>query len=488
MKKTHKLAIMLTMLDSSECKKVWDEVIKKVSPKISEFDKGMILPKINLSEIQDETVYFLADSNLAKTSFENKLSKQFTDAFSEVLGKKVTISVECKDTTAPIKTDKSALSTKQKADTKLQEKHSYDSNSVENEKLKTEKIKKRREENPKLKEEYTFDNFVISENNSFAANAAKAISKNPGTAYNPFLIYGGVGLGKTHLMEAIGNEIVEKTNLKVLYVPTEDFMNEFIKCLSENKMQVFKSKYRYVDILLLDDIQFFEKKEQLQNEFFYTFNHLYDTKKQMVFTCDRPPNTLQNLTDRLKSRFEQGLTVDLKPPSFETRCAILRKKMEVNNKKLPQDIIELVARNISSNVRDLNAAFLKLTAYQDMTNKELNIEKAAELLQDSFSDKRQKNFSLDKILKVTANHFEISVSDIRGKSRNKTIALARHIVMFLAHEMTQMSSSEIGSEVGNRTHGTVLHSCDVISNAILSDTSIQTILEQLKNNLQNLPD
>ena len=162
--------------------------------------------------------------------------------------------------------------------------------------------------------------------------------------------------------------------------------------------------------------------------------------------------------------------------------------MEVNNKKLPQDIIELVARNISSNVRDLNAAFLKLTAYQDMTNKELNIEKAAELLQDSFSDKRQKNFSLDKILKVTANHFEISVSDIRGKSRNKTIALARHIVMFLAHEMTQMSSSEIGSEVGNRTHGTVLHSCDVISNAILSDTSIQTILEQLKNNLQNLPD
>lgn len=453
----------------------WDEVINQFKEELPHFAFSMFFPVTEYEKSTENGIIIAVPSNFVKIQMIQKYKHDIERKLLEISGRNLAIDFNVKeqiitDSGNTDETDEPVLhSAHTKTHTDLKE-------------------KELRKSHPDLNGDYNFDDFIIGPNNNFAVNAAIAITKNPGTAYNPFLIYGGVGLGKTHLMEAIGNEILEKTNLKVLYVPTEDFMNEFIKCLSENKMQVFKSKYRYVDILLLDDIQFFEKKEQLQNEFFYTFNHLYDTKKQMVFTCDRPPNTLQNLTDRLKSRFEQGLTVDLKPPSFETRCAILRKKMEVNNKKLPQDIIELVARNISSNVRDLNAAFLKLTAYQDMTNKELNIEKAAELLQDSFSDKRQKNFSLDKILKVTANHFEISVSDIRGKSRNKTIALARHIVMFLAHEMTQMSSSEIGSEVGNRTHGTVLHSCDVISNAILSDTSIQTILEQLKNNLQNLPD
>lgn len=471
------------MFNDEEDKKVWNKVIEKVYPSISEFDKGMILSKIHFKSVQNETVYFSADSSFAKSSFETRLSKSFIEAFSEVLNTTVNITVELHD---DIPATPTIDSPKNSTETVFQ--HTSNKNKVETEKQLSEKIKKRRAENPKLNEEYTFENFVISENNNFAANAAKAITKNPGTAYNPFLIYGGVGLGKTHLMEAIGNELVEKTNLKVLYVPTEDFMNEFLKCLSENKMQAFKNKYRYVDVLLLDDIQFFEKKEQLQNEFFYTFNHLYDTKKQMVFTCDRPPNTLQNLADRLKSRFEQGLTVDLKPPSFETRCAILQKKLEMQNKELPSDILEVVARNISSNVRDLNAALIKLLAYQDMTQKKLTLEKTAELLQDSFSDKRQKNISLDKILKAVANLFEISVSDIRGKSRQKQIATARHFAMYLAKEMTPMSSSEIGAEIGNRSHGTVLHSCNLIEEGVLSDPKIQTTLEQLRNNLQNMAD
>ncbi|MEL3908540.1 MAG: chromosomal replication initiator protein DnaA [Treponemataceae bacterium] len=469
-------------------KKVWDKALEKLYDSVTDFEKNTILSNIGFVSLEDKILTISATSNLTKTSFETKLYEKTVKVLSELLNKDITIEIEVAK-----KNNSKKSAKKQTNSAKPVSKESKPSKdkSLEAKKMQQlENIKKRRAENPKINTEYTFDNFVISENNAFAANAAKAITQNLGDTYNPFLIYGGVGLGKTHLMEAIGNEVIEKTNLKVIYIPTEDFMNEFIHALSGGSggMQAFKKKYRYTDVLLLDDIQFFDKKEQLQNEFFYTFNHLYDTKKQMVFTCDRPPNTLQNLADRLKSRFEQGLTVDLKPPLFETRCAILRKKLQVQNRSLPNEFIELVARNISSNVRDLNAALIKLLAYEDMTKTSLTLEKVAELLKDSFSDKKQKNVSLDKILKTVADYFEISVSDIRGKSRKQNIVTARHFAMYLAKEMTQMSSTEIGGEIGNRTHGTVLHGCTKIEENTLTDPSVQTTLEQLTNNLQNLLD
>lgn len=469
-------------------KKVWDKVLEELYNSVTAFEKNTILNNIDFIALEDETLTISAISNFAKTSFENKVLNKAVDILSKLLNQDIKIEVEVLNENNSKKTpkvlnDSAKPQEKELKNTKIKSQESEKKQQLEN-------IKKRRAENPKINIEYTFDNFVISENNAFAANAAKAITQNLGTTYNPFLIYGGVGLGKTHLMEAIGNELIENTNLKIIYIPTEDFMNEFIHALSGSSggIQAFKKKYRYTDVLLLDDIQFFDKKEQLQNEFFYTFNHLYDTKKQMVFTCDRPPNTLQNLADRLKSRFEQGLTVDLKPPLFETRCAILRKKLQVQNRNLPNEFIELVARNISSNVRDLNAALIKLLAYEDMTKSSLTLEKVGELLKDSFSDKKQKNVSLDKILKTVANYFEISVSDIRGKSRKQKVATARHFAMYLAKKMTQMSSTEIGGEIGNRTHGTVLHGCAKIEENILTDPNIQTTLEQLTNNLQNLSD
>lgn len=464
------------MLNFDESNRIWKEAIEQSS--VGQFEQNMFLNKMKITAIDNDTVQLLANSNMVKEGFKSKLAAKFETILSEIIGQKIKITIEVADM-SQTDTSNSTLPSQ----SKIKQQKSKPKNAESSD---SEKLKRRRAETPKLNETYTFENFVISENNNFAANAAKAIVKNPGRSYNPFLIYGGVGLGKTHLMEAIGNELLDTTNLKVLYIPTEDFMNEFLKCLSENKMQDFKKKYRNIDVLLLDDIQFFEKKEQLQNEFFYTFNHLYDTKKQMVFTCDRPPSALQNLADRLKSRFEQGLTVDLRPPSFETRCAILKKKLEMQNKILSDDIIELIARNISSNVRDLNAALIKLLAFEELTNETLSLEKASTILKDSFSDKKQQNVSLDKILKAVADHFEIGVSDIRGKKRLQKIANARHFVFYLATEMTQMSTTEIGEEIGNRSHSTVLHSCQAIEKKLISEPGTEIILEELKNKIQNL--
>lgn len=453
--------------------KIWNEVLEELSVSITDFQQNMFVSKIEFLAYKDNTIWLSANSNFVKTSFLSQLAEKFIKALSKKLNKKIKLEIEVEN-----ESEKEQKTNAKPINQNVNKTSEYS---------KTEKkINSSRKENPKLNLEYTFENFVISENNSFAANAAKAISKNPGHSYNPFLIYGGVGLGKTHLMEAIGNEIIENSNLKVLYVPTEDFMNEFVKCLSENKMHDFKKKYRGVDILLLDDIQFFQKKEQLQNEFFYTFNHLYDTKKQMVFTCDRPPSTLQNLADRLKSRFEQGLNVDLKPPSFETRCAILRKKLEMQNREMENELIELIAKNISSNIRDLNASLTKLLAFEDLTNQKLNLEKAKSILKDSFTTKNQINVSLDKVLKVVADFFEISVSDIRSKKRPKKITTARHYAMFLAKEITGMSTTEIGNEVGNREHATVLHSCKKIEEGKLTKPGVNETLDKLRKNIREI--
>ena len=252
-----------------------------------------------------------------------------------------------------------------------------------------------------LNPDYTFDSFVIGDNNSFAANAAYAISKNPGTAYNPCLFYGGVGLGKTHLIQSIGHSVYKDSpDLKVVYVTAESFTNEFLDMLGKKKMHQFKNKYRNVDVLLIDDIHFLQKKEGTQEELFHTFNALYESKKQIVFTCDRPVSELKNLTDRLRSRFERGLNVDLKPPDLETRQAILMKKMENRNISISKDVIELICENITTNVRDLESALLKLAAYAELVHKDISIEVAREQLKDHFTDASQLNISVDLIQKV----------------------------------------------------------------------------------------
>jgi chromosomal replication initiator protein len=342
----------------------------------------------------------------------------------------------------------------------------------------------RKEAHSQLREDYTFDKYVIGDNNTFAANAAMAISRNPGNAYNPFLIYGGVGLGKTHLMQAIGNDIHTNIGGTIIYITAESFTNEFIQAVQENKMPAFKNKYRRTDILLIDDIHFLQNKAGTQEELFYTFDALYNSKKQIVFTCDRPVSELKNLTDRLRSRFERGLNVDLLPPNYETRCAILKKKIETQNISIPDEVIALVSKNVSTNIRDLEAALIKLIAYTELVDKTITVEIAQQQLKDVFASPRQSNMSIETIQRVVAEYYKLSQNDLKGKKRTQNIVLPRQISMYIAREITEYSLTEIGQTFGGRDHTTVMHACKIIEERIRSDptmdSTIQTLIRMIK--------
>jgi chromosomal replication initiator protein len=335
-----------------------------------------------------------------------------------------------------------------------------------------------------LGEHYTFEKYIIGENNSFAANAAMAISRNPGTAYNPFLIYGGVGLGKTHLMQAIGHYLHNHSQGKLIYTTAESFTNEFVQAIREDRMSSFKNKYRFIDLLLIDDIHFFENKWETQEELFYTFNSLYDANKQIVFTCDRPVSELKKITDRLKSRFERGLNVDLQPPNYETRYAILLSKAKDRKIAIPDDVIALISKKISTNIRDLEAALTKLIAYAELVGKPITPEITQQLLRDAFASPRQTNMSIDMIIDIVASYHKLSVSDLKGKKRTKTIALPRQLAMYIIREITQFSTTEIGQAFGGRDYSTVIHSCQKIEERLHSephlDSTIQTLIRMIK--------
>ena len=333
---------------------------------------------------------------------------------------------------------------------------------------------------PELRAEYTFDNFVIGENNSFAANAAMAIARNPGTGYNPCLVYGGVGLGKTHLVQSIGNSVHQEfSDLKVVYVTAENFTNEFIKSIREKKMHQFKNKYRYADVLLIDDIHFLQKKTETQEELFHTFNALYDANKQMVFTCDRPVSELRELADRLRSRFERGLNVDLQPPSYETRYAILKKKIEAAGISIPEDAISLICSNVTTNVRDLESALTKLIAYAELVNKNITLDIAKQQLKDVFSNPKQSNISIDLIQRQVAEYFNLSTNDLKGKKRTQVITFPRQLAMYITREITEYSTTEVGLEFGGRDHTTVMHACQRIESRMRTDATLEPTIQNI---------
>jgi chromosomal replication initiator protein len=331
-----------------------------------------------------------------------------------------------------------------------------------------------------LNKDYTFESFIVGDNSSFAFNACMAIAKNPGTAYNPCLIYGGVGLGKTHLIQSVGNHV--KTHipeLKVTYVTAEAFTNEFIQAIGEKKLQPFKNKYRKVDILLIDDIHFLQGKESTQEELFHTFNDLYDSNKQMIFTCDRPVSELKKLAARLRSRFERGLNVDLQPPNYETRIAILKKKCTEHQYDISEDVLQFISRNVNTNVRDLEASLTKLIAYSKLLNKEITLKIAQEQLKDSYSLTREHSIAIETIQKAVAEYFNLSYIELRGKKRTRAVAVPRQIAMYIARNMTDYSTTEIGYDFGGRDHTTVMHACQKIESLIQTDPSIDNTIQKL---------
>lgn len=331
-----------------------------------------------------------------------------------------------------------------------------------------------------LNPKYTFDTFVVGNNNSFAHAACLAVAESPGDAYNPLFIYGGVGLGKTHLMHSIAHFVMASDDTKkVTYITSEDFMNEMIEAIKNHNNKEFREKYRKVDVLLIDDIQFISNRESTQEEFFHTFNTLYGSNKQIVISSDRPPKELTKLEDRIRTRFEQGLQVDIKPPTYETSMAILNKKIEVEGYSVPHEVKDFIVNNINSNIRELEGALNKITAYSKISHSPISLEMAQEILKDLISPNSKREITIEYIIQIVAEHFNISIVDILSKKRKADIAYPRQIAMYLCRTYTDAPLATIGKYIGDRDHSTVIHGAEKIEEEIKEKETTRNIVEVL---------
>ncbi|GAB1431705.1 chromosomal replication initiator protein DnaA [Spirochaetota bacterium] len=457
-------------MDTWDYSAFWNEAMNQFSNELSAQEYSMWF-NIEYDSASQDSITVRVPSAFYKDQLTKTYQSAIESKLFELSGKKILIEfiiVKPEFLEAPTKPDGNAFGNSQKPVTKGTE-------------LKEKSITpKTRERHHQLNRRYTFENYIIGENNSFAANAAMAIASNPGTAYNPFLIYGDVGLGKTHLMQAIGNRAWNlDTQPKIICISAEDFTNDFIQSIHGKNMPSFKNRYRSVDILLIDDIHFFENKEGSQEELFHTFNALYDGNKQMVFTCDRPASELKNLSDRLRSRFERGLNVDLSPPNYETRYAILKKMAETQKIDIPAEVFEVIALNISTNIRDLEAALIKLSAYAKLVGMKITLEVAQQQLKDVFSQTKHGNITIDNIIRTVSDAYKLSANDLKGKKRTRSIVMPRQIAMYIAREITEYSTTELGLEFGGRDHTTVMHSCQKIDAQLKLDPTLETKIQKL---------
>ncbi len=418
----------------------WKEVLTQIKIDLNDQEFTTWFSRIDYDSSKAETIILAVPSKFVMDQIKQRYSAMITKTLHELSGSELSIDFIIKKREA-----KQVVEGDSTPERPSQERASYH---------------KKQTHLEDKSANYSFDSFIVGDNSSFAFNACMAIAKNPGTAYNPCLIYGGVGLGKTHLIQSVGKYVSENIpEMKVTYVTAEAFTNEFIQAIGDKKIQPFKNKYRKVDILLIDDIHFLQGKESTQEELFHTFNDLYDSNKQMIFTCDRPVSELKKLAARLRSRFERGLNVDLQPPNYETRLAILRKKCVDHNYAIADEILSFISRNINTNVRDLEASLTKLIAYSKLLNKEVTLKIAQEQLKDSYSLNRDHSIAIETIQKVVADYFNLSYIELRSKKRTRAIAVPRQIAMYIARNMTDYSTTEIGYDFGGRDHTTVMHAC-----------------------------
>ncbi len=447
----------------------WEEVVSRLESTLPEHECVTWIHRISYTESKDHTIVLAVPSLFIRDYVQKNYLSSFSDLFTELTGEKILIEFEVKQ-----------------QDPGTQNSQKKDGGSQEEIRQASAPLPKAqsRPRDKNINPSYQFGSFVVGENSAFSYNVSMAIAKNPGVSYNPCLIYGGVGLGKTHLIQSIGNYIQDNTpELQVVYVTAEKFTNEFIQSISEKKTPQFRNKYRKADVLLIDDIHFLQRKESTQEELFHVFNNLFESNKQLVFTCDRPINELQDITDRLKNRFTRGINVDLQPPDFETRLAILRRKCENQATHISSDVLEYISKNVITNVRDLESSLTKLIAYGTLLNKEITLDIAKEQLRSTYSAKKDQTKDLDSIIRVVAEYFNISPYEIKGKKRTKSVVLPRQIAMYISRRITDFSTTEIGYEFGGRDHTTVMHSVQkvelMIQNDVSLSNSIQTLIRQI---------
>jgi chromosomal replication initiator protein len=336
-----------------------------------------------------------------------------------------------------------------------------------------------------LNRKYTFEEFVAGSSNQFAYAAAMAVANNPATTYNPLFIYGGVGLGKTHLVNAIGNTILKKSpQMRICYYTSEKFMNELINSLRYNRMDEFRNKFRSMDVLLIDDIQFIAGKERTQEEFFHTFNALYDSHKQIIVTSDKFPKDIPGLEERLRSRFEWGLIADIQAPDVETKMAILKMKAEQNSINLPEDVAQFLANSICNNVRELEGYLIRIGAYASLTSVPISLEMARDVLKDILIE-RNRELTVEEIVKKVSLHFNIKISDIKSAKRLKAVVLPRQIAMYISRQLTSSSYPEIGDRFGGKDHSTIIHAIRKIEKLMEEDFQLKSTIENLKKELTN---
>ncbi|MCL2878767.1 MAG: chromosomal replication initiator protein DnaA [Treponema sp.] len=458
----------------------WDEAINQLRQELGERESTIWLSNLEYIGATESKISISVPSVFFLEIFKTKYHKRLEDKFRELTGMNISVVLEViqKEFTPENQDEENS------GEAEIPAVSQTAGRAARSSKEATQGKPAAKGKHPQLREEFTFDKYVIGENNNFAANAALAIARNPGSAYNPFLIYGGVGMGKTHLMQAIGNYIYANSDSKIIFITAEDFLNDYISSMpvtgGPNKMAAFRNKYRYTDVLLIDDIHFFQGKPGVQEEMFYTFNALMDQKKQIAFTCDRPASDLKSMNERLKNRFESCLNVDLQPPNYETRCAIIRSTIKYRGIPVPDEAIDLIAKNISSNVRDLISALNKLFAYVELVKEPISLENTQKVLVEFFSPARQANMSIEQVQKVVAEFFHLSYIDLKAKKKTKNIVFPRQIAMYLARDMTGYSLTEIGEAFGGRDHATVIHSCDKIENQLRTDPNLEPTLQNLQ--------
>ena len=450
----------------------WDEVVSQMQSTLSEQECITWLHRISYVKSEDQKLILAVPSLFIRDYVATQYKNTIQSMLHELTGEPVAVDIIVKKITP---------SPEQKGDVKT----NAEFTKIEKPAAPFPKAQ-RKPRDPNINEGYQFENFIVGDNSAFAYNVSMAIAKNPGVSYNPCLIYGGVGLGKTHLIQSIGNYIQDYTpELQIVYVTAEMFTNEFIQAIGEEKTPQFRNKYRKADVLLIDDIHFLQRKTSTQEEMFHVFNNLFEANKQLVFTCDRPINELRDIADRLKNRFTRGINVDLQPPAFETRLAILKRKCEGQACHISSEVLEFIGRNVNTNVRDLEASLTKLIAYSKLLNKEITLDIAQEQLGNSYSMMKDQSLSIDSIIRVVGDYFNVSPYDIKGKKRTKSIVLPRQIAMYIVRSITEFSTTEIGYEFGGRDHTTVMYSVQRVEGMIQSDVGVNNSVQNLIRQVQN---
>ncbi|MEK8128938.1 chromosomal replication initiator protein DnaA [Paenibacillus filicis] len=444
----------------------WQQVLSILQKRVSKPSYETWLISTRAVAFNESTVVICTPNNFARDWLENRYTKHIKEAVYDYTGKQVELKfiIESDDETHSFGAPPTPVLPPAKSRSAAEETFAHMMNA-----------------------KYTFDTFVIGSGNRFAHAASLAVAEAPAKAYNPLFLYGGVGLGKTHLMHAIGHYVLEHNpSARVMYISSEKFTNEFINAVRDNRGEDFRNKYRTIDVLLIDDIQFLAGKEGTQEEFFHTFNALHEERKQIIISSDRPPKEIPTLEERLRSRFEWGLITDIQPPDLETRIAILRKKAKAENLDIPNEAMVYIANQIDTNIRELEGALIRVVAYSSLINKDITSHLAAEALKDIIPSSRPRVITIQDIQQKVGEFYGLKMEEFKARKRTKMVAFPRQIAMYMAREMTDFSLPKIGEAFGGRDHTTVIHAHEKISEAIKADQELYKIIQNITEKVKNV--